>query len=405
MQLMTKISLTLLSSFIIFIGNCKAQNSGDLYIVNVEIDTVFSRLNDNRCCSYCQRRNYRSLQSQEYLKVAKKKKHFNIGDNPTPNIPTKNATNENSTTLKEDTIMLKGKVSYLFFWKDDYVFVCAYDTVVDGLTGKHKTVNLDSVIKEPRRLKYKPFVSNSIQRKFKASFIDKETGIRPMTYQWSQNPEAGSVNIIGVDFSEKCQDPNEEPLTGLYIMSDSIEQEGSINFLISHSYFSNALFIKPLKYWLFLKSELAYRFKQRTISDTLSLKVAGSKLNSQYVRRCFQLVAFGLGNDKDILLKNHLFIDRNVYGEFECMLPGTCIPTIDPFHDKLNMEKSVSIDRNTIFRIKAFSCKNLLAINPKLETVNSLHYLPMVYFLPSYFDVKTINGLSKEDFIKEQCKN
>jgi hypothetical protein len=198
--------------------------------------------------------------------------------------------------------------------------------------------------------------------------------------------------------------------------------------------------------------------KQHDISITTALKKMGRiSSNKSYqfpLKNSNILVAIGYGDKKITELpKWKKLIDFNVFGNYQCMPENYFIPSTDYFahtysNPKVSQDSTIilipldsafvhgynelgnytmlynSIEpgfkrkagfiRQSIFELKRrFDCTGIYGVNQykyeynkyeRLGTINNIEYMPGVYFLPDYFKIKAINGLTLEEFAKKQCE-
>lgn len=198
--------------------------------------------------------------------------------------------------------------------------------------------------------------------------------------------------------------------------------------------------------------------EQHDITITTALKKMGRISNNKSYQFTLKnsniLVAIGYGDKKITELpKWKKLIDFNVFGNYKCMPENYFIPSTDYFahtysNPKVSQDSTIilipldsafvhgynelgnytmlynSIEpgfkrkagfiRQSLFELKRrFDCTGIYGVNQykyeynkyvRLGTINNIEYMPGVYFLPDYFKIKSINGLSLEEFTKKQCE-
>ena len=232
---------------------------------------------------------------------------------------------------------------------------------------------------------------------------------------------------------------------GIFMLLPKNKENVSPKFLLVDKKGHN-VFLNPVKYMIFMSSHNVFNFKKKLYDKGSESYMSENSDLQKYIydNYYYYLLAEGYGSSDLIESEKwKLLVDYNVFGNFKCMLPNTFIPSpelfnvpkipgisqevLDQAFPMLDPGDSIgSIDRldsqfgPVYFQLlKKASCSGIYAIHAKSKepynggrnnkllgenTVNNLNYLPGVYFLPDYFKVQSINWLSPEDFIKEQCK-
>lgn len=347
---------------------------------------------------------------------------------------------------KEDSVTFNASVNFLFVWQENVIF-----SVVFQQSGV-PTQKFDYLPLTKPNLNY---IRGKLLRNHRFNDILEITGIENSATKislFSLDSVKNKTGLYQLISRDTLNNQKEEKIKFLVVDNDkNLSYIRPVQYWLYMPIFSAINFYE--KYSL---NPVSVQYDYHPIVAIKLLKERDRLKPDFKINDLYQLVALGFG-DKEVtqLPKWKKMIDFNVLGNYKCMPENYAIPSSNYFaHTYPNYKLSLSSNRNlipldsvfsNIYNEKSrkneliynqveighktqiggytkqlfvdlkrkFDCTGIYGINQydyaygkfeRLGTVNNIEYLPEVYFLPDYFKIKSINGLSLKEFAKKQCK-
>ncbi len=417
---------------------CKLSFAQEIYIYNlqVSIDTI---LNTNyfQQSGVCQKSSYKAFVSDSIStsEIAISLKQHSITSDKLPNEDSlKTDQLKKPIDINNMKVHLKAELNYLFYWNKEYIYSFVYEKI-DTIT------NL-----EGRNL----LIDDTVFNNFKDYICSSEFCVCQPNEKYTT-----TLLIDSFSFSKDLNNYIDYRSIGEGIYWIFNRSDSDPHFLIVDQD-GNKLLINPIKYWIHMNALKASSFKKKSYGYGLIFEnykeIYDNRPLIKYLHEnLFYLIAEGTSyNAIKKSRKWKKLLDFHAFGNFKCMLPNTFIPSknifivpeisgyakekleegpfplLNPNDTALSIQSIGSLRLPPFQLLKKIGCTAVFSIHvreieryyPHLKwrsdfknelipsnSVNNLKYLPGIYFLPDYLKVESINGLSQEEFIKNQCKN